>query len=84
MLGSGTLCGQFAAGLKHLCPGRGPQVTTCCFDKMGTLTRFCCLAYNIPHLHVAAQVTTCCFDKTGTLTSDHMRLEGVAGAAGGH
>lgn len=29
------------------------------------------------------QVTTCCFDKTGTLTSDHMKLEGVAGAAGG-
>ena len=28
------------------------------------------------------QVTTCCFDKTGTLTSDHMVLEGVAGAEG--
>ena len=33
-------------------------------------------------LPASMQVTTCCFDKTGTLTSDHMVLEGVAGAEG--
>lgn len=35
-----------------------------------------------PHPPLLLQLTTCCFDKTGTLTSDHMELEGVAGAAG--
>lgn len=40
------------------------------------------ISHATPALASAPQLTTCCFDKTGTLTSDHMQLEGVAGAAG--